>query len=276
VTLNFSQKSTDHPIEPAFHVQLPPAELAEKLTAAMDNLVWSRFRQSVTTLIYKETIETELRKAIHATWMTWDKALEQDDELRCTFMKALLSTREEWSRNEFNRAFRVGERTLELMARATLCGLAIATAVGSAGAEQSPNCSQAPHNLSLAKSPAHLIALSTASHPQTKKPALLATLAHALLQGQANITIFGNVQASAHDVFSYAMQSARPFTSAGDTIQNIKDAGPPFPVLTDDLGLRAALGQGLTALRARLQALVQSMQNARLSDVAAALGDTHV
>lgn len=247
-------------------------DIAKRLHGRMDELLWDKYIEAVQQNLKDREIESDLRQQMQALWAAWLPKLNATPR-RAAFLESMLATVEEGRRDGFDVRLRNGPSACDELARATTNVLAIAAAFEAAGRPTIPKPINSEQTMSLGEFPAHVLALTCASHPKTRRPYRFCGDPEATLADERGITILATVEADPKAFHSYAAAARSPFHVVDAPSPPYNHQDPPCPVLTAGLDFSAAIKKGLPALRQHLRAVFHGIADPRFNALAAALSE---
>lgn len=258
-----------HPAHPA-RESPTEAEVAAQLNDRMDHLLWTEYVEAVERHLHEDEIESNLQSAMRAVWAAWLGVLGSTPQ-RAAFLHSTLATADEGNRPGFDARTRSGPRIRGELVRATTNALAIAAAFEAGGVQTTPAPDKPAQTLLLGAVPAHVVALTVASHPETRRPYLLCDHPGVTLGMERGITILATISESTAALYRVAAMDGLPYHVADAPFGSYSRADPPCPLLTASADFRLAVRQGLPALRQHLADTLGAIADSRASSLAAAV-----
>jgi hypothetical protein len=235
---------------------IPPKELADSLQSEMDLHLWDGLRTQMNLALADPaqlgwTFEAALLGAMAGLWRSWEQGLDVDAVLRAHFLGLCLATNEEWSRSEFDKRMRLGEKALSHLTSGLLLALAIGVATNDDDVQLRPSMEDGA-NFLIGDAPAHLLTLAFASMPGSTAGLKITDAAAHFLIEEPGCTLISEAEADPEALLATAEGQAVPYNVARASQADYQSAYSPKPVLTNEVDLRRALRGGRDALGAFL------------------------
>lgn len=254
----------------------PPREqvledaFARCLTEKMDSELWRAYVDAVARDLRAPEFAADLRTTMQQIWGTWVVSLSASNH-RQSFLASMLATAEEWQRSGFDKAGRRGLHAVDELARSTITGLAVAAAFSAGGLSTELGADGVLENLRLGAVSGRIVALSAASHPDTRRPCRFTDSPAAMLAHEPGLTILGAIEASASELHQLACAEAVPFHAPDEAVENYRHVGRPSAILTCSPHLRAAMRLGIVAVQQHLGQALQRAHDDMLDSLRAAV-----